>query len=206
MASEEIKIIVLVNNENKQRLTSILKPKFLELGIGTIDFVDNAGVLEIASKIKATQATDTDQLANKGQVDTVQGNLDDEELARSDADTALQDQIDDNDTDIGNLQSAVGDNTTDIGTLQTDVSNIQGNVPKIYREVVSGTPKDIFTLAGFTVDEDDNVIDLQVYVDGRWQAPLTLGFTKTAVDTVQMSENIPVGKEVIFFKPGSGVV
>lgn len=151
MAAENL-VIVLIGGPSgtTHKQSKDLEMQLKSLGIGTsnIQITDLAGVLQIAARLKVLDATEADDVATKGQLDTaiatVSGNvgsaqgditalttsINSEIVDRTNADLNLQSQITSNDTDIANLQTETGTlqsqitaNDADIAQLQTDVSD-----------------------------------------------------------------------------------
>ena len=133
MAAKPISI-QFIDGKPTYAASDTLKPQFAEVGVGAsnINLKDDAGRLVIGAEIKATEATQTDSIPTKGQLDTavggVQGNLD---TAVGD----LQGQITQNGEDIsgldGRLDTAEGTITAHGGTLTThgeDIAALDGRV------------------------------------------------------------------------------
>jgi len=129
MAAENYELTILVGKKEKIKETQDLKPKFSEVGVGSVTMSDDLGDLSIDKKVKVTAGTDSTHVATKGQLDT-------ESTARSDADSALSLALSTETTNRTNadnaLDLAIGTETTNRingdNNLQGQIDTVAGNL------------------------------------------------------------------------------
>ena len=98
--------------------------------------------------------------------------------------------------------------TTAIDALNSEMIAVITNNPGEEIFTVGAGGQSVFNLTEFQVDPDNTVYDIECYVDGRRMlldptGALTRGFRKNSLTQVELSETVPEGKEVVFWKQGT---
>jgi len=103
------------------------------------------------------------------------------------------------------LEGIVALHTTEINEIQNAISNILDNVPK--RQVfITTAGQTLFDLTEFTVENDNTRMDIDVYLDGRWQPQTFTGnfaqgaYRKNSTTQIETAEPIPINRELVVIK------
>lgn len=222
----DIQFQVLVGVRAVHEPSSSLSPKFLAVGLNTIVLSDDGigGLSLNGAKLSslslgngkmflgsaggvATEVTPSGDftMSNTGVAALANGSVDTPELVDA-AVTApklsvgLQNEFVDHETRITTLE-------IDTLALQNAVTAIQNNNPA--RQIITSTAAQTdFTLTTLAVDPLNTVFDLDVTIDGRLQtqdtaAGATESYFKVSSTVIRLSEALPAGKKVVFFKRGT---
>jgi hypothetical protein len=108
------------------------------------------------------------------------------------------------------LETIVSIHTTEINELQNSVAAILANTPK--RQVFISTGTTIFDLnpLEFSVENDNTRMDVDFFIDGRWQPQSLLGdftdgaYRKNSTTQLETAEIVTAGKEVVVVKRDAG--
>lgn len=171
MATQDLKITVLIDNVPSQRMTAQLEPIFKAFALGKegakIDFIKEAAdVLAIGAKIRVTGGTADDHVIVKSQMDAINTALSGSisalagrmEMAEDDIDTldgratalegratALEGRADTLETDVGTLQTDMSTLQGDMSALTTLVGGYEGRISTLETDVAAiyaNTPKE----------------------------------------------------------------
>lgn len=108
-------------------------------------------------------------------------------------------------TRITALEAIVAVHTSEINDLQNSISTILDNKPAMHVET-SVASQTLVNFSEFTVSVDNTHIDVDVYIDGRWQVISKLGdftdgaFRKNTTGQIEFAEALPAGKFVVILK------
>ena len=185
--------------------------KTIGLGASNIQVAEIVvGTIDIAGKLSVQAGAAAGEVINKGQLDAATGSLDGDV-------SALDGRLTTAESDIGTLDGRVtateGDITaldgrlttaeSDINTLQADLLTIESNNPD-EEEFTAIAAQVLFNLTLFTVDADNLVRDIVVFVDGRRQLQATSGvfsgnkgWRKNSTSQIELAEAPGEGKVVI---------
>jgi hypothetical protein len=108
------------------------------------------------------------------------------------------------------LETIVSIHTTEINELQNACAAILANTPK--RQVFISTGTTIFDLnpLEFSVENDNTRMDVDFFIDGRWQPQSLLGdftdgaYRKNSTTQLETAEIVTAGKEVVVVKRDAG--
>lgn len=113
---------------------------------------------------------------------------------------------------LDTLEAIVSIHTTEINELQNSIAAILANTPK--RQVFISPPggTSIFDLSPliFSVENDNLRMDVDFFIDGRWQPQSLLGdftegaYRKNSTTQLETAEIVSEGKEVIVLKRDAG--
>lgn len=162
------------------------------------------------------------ETSNRASADTtLQNNINTEASSRASADTSLQTQITANGSAITaiqtvdtGLQTQITTNSNSITTLNTEMAAadaaltaIQADVP--LEQIFAGNGSNvIFTATLFSWENDNTVLDLEVFVDGRRETQdqtgsSLKGYQKTSATVLTLTEAPEPGSEVVIRKLGT---
>lgn len=221
MALENQKITVIEGGRRKLKQTSEVERKYKSVAIGTaeIPVSESGGSLVVGAPVAVSAATASAHAMTKSQVDAADAALSSAYQAAdaalgvrmnaAEAELVAQDlRLDLAESEIVTLQSDVAASDGDIVVLEGQVAAILANIPAHHRFISNGVTA-TFTVP-FTISDDNTVLDVIVYVDGRKMEIDTTGgsgedFRKIGLNQIQLTPAAPSGKRVVAWKQGTSV-
>lgn len=242
MTAQNYEIQVIDRSTNKvtfiQSQEILLKLK--ALGIDGLEITkEPSGELRLSGKLKTADGVAADDVSTKGQLDVVdavvQQNVSDilnnsnnistnagniltnsNNIATNTGNILTNtNNISTNTTNIAQNASDISDNDDDITDLQNDLGQILSNEAAEEIKVSPGPGgATIFTLTSLTVDPDNTVRDVEVFVDGVRQGIAVDGvfnasykqFRKNSATEIEFANTVAAGAAIHIWKQGTSVI